>query len=200
MANDNYERDINLESICASILYKENDETANRAFLDLVKEVVNEQLNMTDYSWLLTTLNFMSINNIQDKVKFVLIESLKLQLLSKFMCESECMKYEILGETEGTTEVLFENEAGILYKRYLPNYDSGFSLPATGSTLILRVEGIAKDSTTTRFEASVEIDSSGYVIRTIMEPTLISATKEPRDFSDIYTDLLSDILQYEDEN
>ena len=200
MANDNCKRDINLESICASILYKENDEAANRAFLDLVKEVVNEQLNMTDYSWLLTTLNFMSINNIQDKVKFVLIESLKLQLLSKFMCETECMKYEILGETEGIDEVLLENEAGILYKRYLPKINSGFSLPAAGSTLILRVEGLAKDSTTTRFEASVEIDSSGYVVNIIMEPTLIGTTKEPRDFSDIYTDLLSDILQYEDEN
>ena len=200
MANDNCKRDINLETICASILYKENDEAANRAFLDLVKEVVNEQLNMTDYSWLLTTLNFMSINNIQDKVKFVLIESLKLQLLSKFMCETECMKYEILGETEGIDEVLLENEAGILYKRYLPKINSGFSLPAAGSTLILRVEGLAKDSTTTRFEASVEIDSSGYVIKTIMEPTIIGTTTEPRDFSDIYTDLLSDILQYEDEN
>lgn len=200
MANDNCKRDINLETICASILYKENDEAANRAFLDLVKEVVNEQLNMTDYSWLLTTLNFMSINNIQDKVKFVLIESLKLQLLSKFMCETECMKYEILGETEGIDEVLLENEAGILYKRYLPKINSGFSLPAAGSTLILRVEGLAKDSTTTRFEASVEIDSSGYVVNIIMEPTLIGTTKEPRDFSDIYTDLLSDILQYEDEN
>ena len=199
MANNDC-KNINLETICASILYKDNDESANRMFLDLVQNIINEQLTLTEYGWILTTLNFMSVNNIQDKVKFILIESLKLQLLSKFMCETECMKYEILGETEGTTEVLFENEAGILYKRYLPNYDSGFSLPAVGSTLILRVEGIAKDSTTTRFEASVEIDSSGYVVNIIMEPTIIGATTEPRDFSDIYTDLLSDILQYEDEN
>ena len=82
----------------------------------------------------------------------------------------------------------------------MPKINSGFSLPAAGSTLILRVEGIAKDSTTTRFEASVEIDSSGYVVNIIMEPTIIGITTEPRDFSDIYTDLLSDILQYEDEN
>lgn len=200
MAKDNCKRDINLESICASILYKDNDETANRAFLDLVQDIVNESLSTSDYSWLLTTLNFMSVNNIQDKVKFVLIESLKLQLLSKFMCETECMKYEILGETEGIDEILFENEAGILYKRYLPSFEAGFALPAAGTTLILRVEGLAKDSATTRFEASVEIDSSGYVIKIITEPTLIESTATPRDFSDIYTDLLSDILQYEDEN
>ena len=200
MAKDNCKRDINLESICASILYKDNDEKTNRAFLDLVQDIVNEQLSTGDYSWLLTTLNFMSVNNMQDKVKFVLIESLKLQLLSKFMCEAECMKYEILGETEGTDEILFENEAGILFKRYLPSFESGFILPAAGTTLILRVEGLAKDSNTTRFEASVEIDSAGYVLNIIMEPAIIESTTTPRDFSDIYTDLLSDILQYEDEN
>ena len=71
----------------------------------------------------------MSVNNIQDKVKFVLIESLKLQLLSKFMCETECMKYEVLGETDGTNEILFENEAGIIFKRYLPNLEVNFDLP-----------------------------------------------------------------------
>ncbi len=142
----------------------------------------------------------MSVNNIQDKVKFVLIESLKLQLLSKFMCETECMKYEVLGETDGTNEILFENEAGIIFKRYLPNLEVNFDLPPVGSTMVLRIEGLAKDSTTARFEASVEIDSTGYVQNIIAEPTLIGNTTEPRDFSDIYTDLLSDILQYEDEN
>ena len=199
MANNDC-RNISLETICASILYKDNDESANRAFLDLIQDIVNEELNLPEYGWILTTLNFMSVNNIQDKVKFVLIESLKLQLLSKFMCETECMKYEVLGETDGTNEVLFENEAGAIFKRYLPNLEVNFDLPPVGSTMVLRIEGLAKDSTTARFEASVEIDSTGYVQNIIAEPTLIGNTTEPRDFSDIYTDLLSDILQYEDEN
>lgn len=199
MANNDC-KNINLETICASILYKDNDESANRMFLDLVQNIINEQLTLTEYGWILTTLNFMSVNNIQDKVKFILIESLKLQLLSKFMCETECMKYEVLGETDGIKDVLFENEAGILYKRYLPNIEAKFDLPAVGTTMILRIEGLAKNSLEARFEASVEIDSSGYVKNIVAEPILIGNATEPRDFSDIYTDLLSDILQYEDEN
>lgn len=199
MANNDC-KNINLETICASILYKDNDESANRTFLDLIQDIINEPLTLTEYGWILTTLNFMSVSNIQDKVKFVLIESLKLQLLSKFMCETECMKYEVLGETDGIKDVLFENEAGIIFKRYLPSLEANYSLPAVGTTMTLRIEGLAKDSATTRFEASVEIDSAGYVKEILKEPVLMGNTTEPRDFSDIYTDLLSDILQYEDEN
>ena len=142
MANNDC-KNINLETICASILYKDNDESANRMFLDLVQNIINEQLTLTEYGWILTTLNFMSVNNIQDKVKFILIESLKLQLLSKFMCETECMKYEVLGETDGIKDVLFENEAGILYITVLtePTFGGVTASFATIGDIVIAEQG-----------------------------------------------------------
>lgn len=188
--------DNNVVDLCSAIIFSEYDEDTEKEFFAILKTISSTQVDDYTLCWCLNTLNFLATTNINDRTKFILIEKFKLDLLSAFISTNSFGKYI---DKTGTDEVFLDNEIGIIYKRYVPNRNSSFDLPSKGKTGSLRIQSPSKSQPENLFEASVTIDSDGWVVEVESEPAIIEISTEPKDFTDIYTDLLSDILKYEED-
>lgn len=183
--------------ICLNVLYKEADTDDILEFLKLLEEINIAELDEFTMLWCLNALNFLSFNNTPNKSLFVKIELVKLKFLSKFLDEYSYLKNAILEESEEVQEVLEKNEIGTIYKRYLPTKYVKFPLPDKGQTHELQIRDTNEKGEA--FKATVLIDSKGYVQEIVKPLKLVNDLSTDIDYSDLYTDMLSDILRYDEE-
>lgn len=110
-------------------------------------------------------------------------------------CDGGCDKCHEAPAANEDNDV-FAVQSGIVIKKRYYCDDGGFILPAPGATGNLRLRG-EDPATGLEYDGEVEIDSQGYVVSILREIRLIDKT--PKAYDEIYAGLMSDILQYQEE-
>lgn len=188
-----------LVELCFNILYVDkHDPEIEQSFLQVVESMNVEETDDYTLTWCLNALNFLAINELPSKARFIKIEHCKIKLLAAFMDANTYLKGLYLNDIEPTAQNVFLEENGcIIYDRYLPTRQARFVLPPKGEVSDLQVYSTREDGT--EFSATVLIDSKGFVQEIVKPVRLLDATTSPTDYSDIYTNLLTDVLKYEAE-
>jgi len=187
----------NLVPLATKILYGELDENLERDFLNALIDVEVEKLDNSSMVWALQGINFLELNNMNDRVKFILIQEAKLKLLARFVATNEYLKSVLMNTDLLTEEIYTENENGAkIFKQYIPTSNTPFFLPKKGTFENLRI--VSYDDEGNEYNAVVTINDTG-LVQDVIEPlTKVENSLEPTEFNDLYTDLLTDILKYDE--